>query len=64
MRIGTIIGLPDAYTQYARIRDENGTAYTVDPGELPKDAKIDKSYAYKLDLWAGDSGLGYELKDP
>jgi hypothetical protein len=63
MRTGTIIGLPDTYTRFARIKDDNGMSYTVDPSELPEDADVGNEYAYKLDLWSNDSGLGYSLRD-
>lgn len=63
MRLGTIIGVPDAYTKFARIKDANGSAYTVDPGELPEDAGIDDDFAYRLDLWGNDSGLAHSLRE-
>lgn len=63
MRIGQLIGVPDGYTQYARIKDDEGIGYTVDPGEVPKGAKLGDSFAYKVDLWSNDSGLAYALRD-
>lgn len=62
MRIGTVSSLPDGYSRYARIHDDNGSSYTVDPAELPKNASVGDEVAYKLDLWANDSGLAYGVK--
>lgn len=63
MRVGQILSVPDEYTQFGRIKDEYGRAYTVEPGQLPSDVEIGDSYAYKVDIWANDSGLAYGLKD-
>lgn len=63
MRIGTIIGLPDQYTQFARIKDQYGIGYTVEPGEIPENSDIGDEFAYKVEIWANDSGLGYALED-
>lgn len=63
MRVGTIIGLPDAYTRFARIRDKDGSAYTVEVGEVPATAKIGDDFAYKVEIWSNDSGLAHSLKE-
>ena len=63
MRIGQLIGVPDAYTQYARIKDEDGLPFTVEPGEVPKGAKLGDNFAYKVDIWTNDSGLAYGLRE-
>jgi len=63
MRIGTILSLPDGYTKFARIKDEDGTSYTVEPGAIPKDTDVGDEYAYKVEVWGSDSGLVYSLKD-
>lgn len=63
MRVGTIIGLPDQYTQFARIKDQYGVAYTVEPGELPEKVEVGDDFAYKVEIWSNDSGLGYALED-
>ena len=63
MLIGTIVGIPDAYTKFARIHDGNGSSYTIDPGELPEGADLGDDFAYKLDLWGNDSGLAHSLRD-
>jgi hypothetical protein len=63
MRIGSIISLPNEYSQFARIKDEEGLGYTVDPGEIPKEVRLGDQFAYKVDLFGNDSGLAYGLKD-
>ncbi len=63
MRLGTILSLPDEYSQYARIKDRDGSSYTVDAGQVPKNAKIGDKYAYKVELWENGGGLAYELKE-
>jgi hypothetical protein len=63
MRVGTIIGLPDSYTQFARIKDQYGVGYTVEPGELPESVELGDELAYKVEIWANDSGLGYALEE-
>ena len=63
MRIGHILSLPDTtYTAFGRIKDEYGSGYTIEPGEIPEDADIGDEFAYKVDLWGNDSGLGYGLR--
>lgn len=62
MRIGTVLSLPDEYTQFARIKDENGGTYTADPGVLPKNVKEGSELAYKVEIWGNDSGLVYEAE--
>ena len=51
------------YTQYARIKDDDGRAYTVDPGYLPKGAEVGDEMAYKVEIWGNDSGLAYDLEE-
>ncbi len=63
MRIGTIISLPDRYSRYARIKDDNGVGYTVDPQDLPEEASLDDRFAYKVELGSNDSCLAYSLLD-
>lgn len=63
MRIGKIISLPNTYTQFARIKDEDGRAYTVDPGYLPKGTEEGDELAYKVEIWGNDSGLAYDLEE-
>ncbi len=62
MRVGTVISLPNEYTRFARVRDEDGQAYTVDPSVLPKGVKEDSELAYKVEIWGNDSGLIYEAE--
>ena len=64
MRVGSLIAVPDDFSRFGRIIDDYGVAYTVDPSELPKGAEVGDQYAYKVDLWGNDSGLGVALTDP
>lgn len=60
MRIGTIHSLPDSYTQWAKIKDEeSGVNYTVSPKHLKDGADVGDSYAYKVELFDNDGGLVY-----
>ena len=65
MRIGTVISVPDEYTRFARIKDEDGVGYTVDPSHYPEDEEpdIDDEYAYKVEIWENDSGLVYWMEE-
>ncbi len=63
MRIGTVIGMPNEYTRYARVLDESGNAYTADPSILPKGAQEGSELAYKVEIWGNDSGLVYEAEE-
>ena len=63
MRIGTIIAMPSEYSRFARIKDNDGVGYTLDPSHLPKGAEIDDEFAYSVDIWENDSGLAYNLKE-
>ena len=60
MRIGTVISIPNEYSQYGRVLDENGIAYTVEPDKIPDAAEIDDDLAYKVELWGNDSGLIFD----
>ena len=62
MRIGTVLSMPDDYTQFARVKDENGMAYTADPSILPKGAREGSELAYKVEIWGNDSGLVYDAE--
>ena len=63
MRVGTILALPDDYTKFGRVKDKDGSAYTVEPSALPEGADIGDEYAYKVEVWGNDSGLIYSVKD-
>ncbi len=63
MRIGKLLNLPDEYTRFARIKDNDGVGYTVDPSQLPKDAEEGTEYAYKVEIWENDSGIAYNLEE-
>ena len=58
-----IISLPDEYSHYGRITDRTGLGYTVESGELPENADVGDSFAYKVELWGNDSGLAYDLEE-
>jgi hypothetical protein len=62
MRVGQLVSLPNEYSRFAQIKDDYGVAYTVDPGQLPKDAEMDTDYAYRVEIWGNDSGMAYELE--
>ena len=63
MRIGTIISLPDAYSRFGRIKDDDGGAYTVDPSDIPSSTSMGDRFAYKVELTSGDGGLAYGLTE-
>ena len=56
MRIGKIVNLPRGTGEYARVRDENGTDYSVHASEIPDDAKEGDDLAYQVDIWSNPSG--------
>jgi hypothetical protein len=62
MRIGTLLSMPNEYTRFARIKDQDGMSYTVDPGDLPKNIEEGDDVAYKVDIWENDSGLAYKVE--
>ena len=63
MRLGTLLSLPNDFSRYGRIKDRDGTAYTVDPSVIPDGAEVDDQFAYKVEIWENDSGLVYELEE-
>lgn len=63
MRIGTVLSLPNDYSRFARIKDTDGTGYTVDPSILPKGVKEGSDVAYKVEIWGNDSGLVYDAQE-
>lgn len=62
MPIGKIISVPLGDSQYARVRDEYGSEYTVHASELPREADLDDDFAYKVDIWQNPSGNVTTLK--
>jgi hypothetical protein len=62
MRIGTLVAVPDGYSHFGRVQDENGSAYSVDEGDIPKDSKVGDQMAYKVEIWGSDGGLAYDLE--
>lgn len=63
MRYGTVISVPNDYSNFARVRDENGLGYTVEPRHLLEDTEVDDDVAYKVELWENDSGLIYSMEE-
>ncbi len=63
MRVGTVLSLPNTYSQFARIKDANGVSYTADPSVLPKNIKEGDDVAYKVEIWSNDSGLVYQAEE-
>ena len=63
MRVGTMVAIPNEYSQYGRIVDEFGTGFSIEAGDVPEKAEPGKKYAYKVEIWSGDSGLAYDLKE-
>lgn len=63
MRLGTIIATPNEFSSYARVRDENGIAYTVEHRVLDEDLEEDDDVAYYVDIWENDSGLIYYAEE-
>ena len=63
MRLGTVISIPNEYSSYARVRDENGVGYTIEPDKIPEDTEIGDDLAYKVELWENDSGLVYDAEE-
>jgi len=62
-RIGSILAMPNQYTRYATVKDENGRNFTVEPIEIPKDAEVGKDVAFKVELYGGDGGLAYDIQE-
>lgn len=63
MRLGTIVSVPNEYSNYGRILDGSGVGYTVEAGDLPKGAEVGDEAAYKVELWGNESGLAYDVKE-
>ena len=63
MRVGTLLALPNEYSRFGRIKDQDGTSYTVDPSLIPEDAQVDDRFAYRVEIWENDSGLVYQIEE-
>ena len=63
MAIGKIVGLPPGSSQYARVRDEYGSEYSVKKEEIPKEARPGDDFAYRVDVFYNESGLATTLKN-
>ena len=62
MRVGTLVSLPDEYSQFGRIVDHTGMGYTLEKGDLPDGVEVGDQLAYRVELWGGDSGLAYDVR--
>lgn len=63
MRLGTIISAPNDYSRFGRILDPSGVGYTVEPGAIPENIEEGEEVAYKVEIWGGDSGIAYDVKE-
>lgn len=63
MLVGKLITLPNAYSRFGQIKNADGVAYTVEPSQIPKDAKQGDTFAYKVEIWENDSGIAYNLEE-
>ncbi|MDD9950784.1 MAG: hypothetical protein OXT67_04375 [Zetaproteobacteria bacterium] len=63
MAIGTILSIPNPYSNFARIRDETGLTHTVGKADLPEDVDVGDEFAYKVEIWGNDSGIAYSLEE-
>ena len=62
MPVGKIVDIPNNYSSYARVRDENGEEYTVHSSEVPESAEDGDSFAYHVDVWQNESGNATTLR--
>lgn len=51
MQIGRIIEMPSQYSDFALVRDEYGSTYSVDKGEIKSSASDGDSMAYRVDFF-------------
>ncbi|MBQ49754.1 MAG: hypothetical protein CMP10_20405 [Zetaproteobacteria bacterium] len=63
MRVGKIFSMPNEYTRFARIRDKDGSTFTVDPSLLPEGSSKDKNVAYKVEIWGSGGLVNYVEED-
>ena len=56
MPSGIIVDTPNAYSVYARVRDEHGEEYTVHGSEVEYDAEAGDDFAYYVDIWQTSTG--------
>ena len=63
MRLGQVISIPNEYSRFGRVLDQNGIGYTIEPEKLPEDSEVDDELAYKVELWENDSGLIYDAEE-
>ena len=63
MAIGSIVTMPNPYSNFAQIRDETGLTHTVASADLPEDAEEGDEFAYKVEIWGNNSGIAYNLLD-
>lgn len=62
MRVGSLVALPNEYSNYGRLVDQAGVAYTVEAGDIPDGASLGDEVHYRVEIWGDDSGLAYQLE--
>lgn len=60
---GVLVGLPNEYSQFGRVKDPSGNSYTVEKSQIPEDASEGDEVAYRVEIWGNDSGVAYDLKE-
>lgn len=63
MRLGKVIAIPDEYSRFGRVIDSTGMGYTIEAGDIPEEVQVGDDIAYKVEIWGGDSGLAYDIKE-
>ena len=56
MSIGRIVSVPLGDSGYAIVRDEHGTQWTVDRGQIPNGAEDGDDFAYRVDFHSRSGG--------
>jgi len=64
MKIGTIVALPAENSRWATVKDEHGSRYTVDAGELPEEAQAGDELAYRVDFFSGSGSVTLKRTEP
>ena len=62
MRLGTVVDVPNEYSRFGTIKDSYGVRYTIAQGQMPDKIEKGDQVAYKVEIWANDSGLAYGVK--
>ena len=61
--IGQIVSVPLGDSGYAVVRDEHGTQWTVDRGEIEEGASNGDDYAYRVDFMSRNGGPTLKSED-